>query len=215
LKLVRNVPPADKALAERLRAEGWRKIKEPRRLTQAILMALPLMFIAGVTSLGVIRLFYAPVGILAGASISITISINPATLGYLAALLALTPLHEMIHALAIPDVFRSNRTVLGLRPFGGFVATTQILTRNRFILVSTSPFLVLSIVLPVILGLFSQLNGFWAFLVILNALGSGVDLLNIVLILHQTPLNSRIVNNAFETYYRPEKKGPATATEKS
>lgn len=64
-----------------------------------------------------------------------------------------------------------------------------------------APFMTISIILPLFLGVLGLMNGFIFFLVIFNAMASSVDVLNLVLILFQTPANSVIITNGFETYY--------------
>jgi hypothetical protein len=169
----------------------------------AILFSVPFMFIGGTISGSIIWLFYNPFKeFLSNAAFSIDFSLNFKTLGYITAFLAFTLTHELIHAMFIPNVTKSKNTSMGIRAFGGFVSTTDQISRRRFILISIAPFLLLSIVLPIVLGVLSLFNGFWVFLIILNAVGSCVDFLNVSLILFQTPQHSNIVNNGFETYFK-------------
>jgi hypothetical protein len=211
LKFVKNMPRTDKVLSDQLLSDGWKKIKEPKNLITAILFSIPFMLIAGVVSALVIWYFYNPFEELFGSSFSITLSLDLKTLGYVIAVFALAIIHELIHAAFIPDVIQSKKTCMGLKAYGGFVSTTEIISRGRFILISIAPFLLLSIFLPIVLGVLSLLNGFWVFIIILNAMASCVDLFNMTLILFQTPEHSNIVNNGFETYYKRSLTG-RTAT---
>jgi hypothetical protein len=201
LKFVKNIPLTDKALTDKLVSDGWQKIKEPKNLLTSILVSIPFMLAAGIISGLVICQFYNPFKELSSGLFSISISLDLKTLGYAGVLLAFILAHELIHAAFIPNFIKSKNTSLGIRGFGGFVSTTEIIPRGRFILISIAPYLLLSVVLPIVLGVLSLFNGFWMFLIILNAMGSSVDFLNAALILFQTPRNSYIVNNGFETYY--------------
>jgi len=108
----------------------------------------------------------------------------------------------LIHAVLIPSFKKSKNTYFGIRPWGGFVYTTEKLGKSRFLLITLAPFIILSVILPVILGLLNLLNGIVVFLILLNAFASSVDMLNAFLILVQVPNGSTIVNNGFETYYK-------------
>jgi hypothetical protein len=56
--------------------------------------------------------------------------------------------------------------------------------------------------LTTILGVCNVLDYFIMFLIIVNAMASSVDILNLFLILFQAPQNSYILNNGFETYVK-------------
>jgi hypothetical protein len=203
LKIVKNIPSTDKALSEKLASDGWQKIKEPKNLFTTILVSIPFMLIAGIISGLIIRQYFNPFKEFFNGPFSLSFSLDLKTLGYAGTVLALTLTHELIHAAFIPNVIKSKKTCLGIKGFGGFVSTTEIIPMGRFVIISIAPYLLLSIVLPVVLGYYSLINVFWAFLIILNAMGSSVDFLNAALILFQTPRRSYIVNNGIETYYIP------------
>lgn len=202
MRFVKNIPSTDKGLSEKLASDGWQKIKEPKNLLTAFLFSVPFMFIGGVVSGLVIWPFFNPFEEFSSGPFLISLSLNFKTLGYIGAFLAFILVHEFTHAIFIPNVIKSKNTSMGIRGFGGFVSTTEMMSRRRFVLISIAPFLLLSIVLPIVLGVLSLLNGFWVFLIILNAMGSCVDFLNIALILFQIPKHSYIVSNGFETFYK-------------
>jgi|GEM_PF-5204797 len=79
---------------------------------------------------------------------------------------------------------------------------TEKISKIRFIIISIMPLIILSIVFPIILGVCNALNGFIVFLIIVNAMASSVDILNLFLIVFQAPQNSYILNNGFETYVK-------------
>lgn len=101
------------------------------------------------------------------------------------------------HAIFISNFLKSENTYFGIRLWAGFVYTTEKLGKNRFLLISIAPF----VILPIILGLLDLLIGVIGFLILLNAIASSVDMLNTSLILVQVSNGSMIVNNGVETYY--------------
>ena len=123
-------------------------------------------------------------------------------LGILIALYLYVVIHELLHGIMIPNFYKSNKTVWGLNATGGFVFTTEELSKKRFLLIAILPYLVLTVGVSVILGLAGVLNNLVLFLVILNGVGSCVDFLNIALILFQIPNGSKLINNGFETLYK-------------
>jgi len=198
MKYVKNIPPTDKDLRNSLLKQGWKKIKEPSNLPIAILMSVPFMFLCGAISYIIVLQFtdiFA--NILSTGSFSITIRLDYILFAFLLILS-----HERIHAVFIPNFLRSDDTYFGIRPWGGFVYTTQKLGKARFLLISVAPFVIISVLLPIILGLLNLLNGVIAALILLNAFASSVDILSASLILFQVPNGAMIVNNGFETYYK-------------
>ena len=201
MEFVKKIPPTDRELSDSLVCGGWKKIKEPSNLFFAILCSIPLMAVNGVVTYLVIKPFYDPITeIIKNQSISFEINIF-AMLAVLVIFFLLI-IHEFLHALFIPHFFRSDQTYWGLNLNGGFVATTQKLTKANFIVISIAPFILISFILPIILGLLGLMNGFVLFIVIFNAMASSVDILNLLLILFQVPQKSFIINNGFETYYQ-------------
>ena len=83
-----------------------------------------------------------------------------------------------------------------------FVYTEEKIKKSRFIIISVMPYLILSFISPIVLSSLGVLNGFLCFLCLLNAGGSCVDLLNIILISKQAPNDSYILSNGHNTYYK-------------
>lgn len=202
MKFVKKIPPTDRELSASLVSDGWKKIKEPSSLFSAILCSIPFMVVNGIATYLVIKHFYDPIKTIIGSqSISLEINILDMLAG-LAIFFLLLLVHEFLHALFIPNFIYSDQTYWGLSINGGFVSTTQKLTKTEFIIISIVPFIFISFILPVILGLLGLMNGFIFFLAIFNAMASSVDILSLILILFQIPKKGFIINNGFETYYR-------------
>lgn len=202
MKYSKKISPTDKDLSETLVKDGWKKIKEPKSLVIAICLSLPFMLFNGIACYYVIHFFYKGFDTFFNSfmlknNVSVSIRFDYVFLMYI-----LIYLHEMIHAILIPNFIKSEKTYYGIRPWGGFVFTTEIISKSRFLLICIAPFIVLSVMLPVILGLFNLLNGVLAFIIMINAFASSVDIFNALLILFQVPNRNLIVNNGFETYYK-------------
>ncbi len=203
MRFVKQFPQTDRELAALLMAEGWKKIKEPSNFIHSLLLSIPFMAVNCMIAYLFIGPFYNPfiqvIQLIESSSISLTINIY--TLEYLIGIYAMIVIHELIHAVCIPRFLRSNETYWGLKIYGGFVGTAQKLTKGNYILISIAPFVILSVIGPVIIGILGIRSEFLFFLFFLNAIASSIDILNMVLILFQTPRKSIILNNGFETYY--------------
>ncbi len=202
MKYVNKIPPADKELQASLIKEYWRKIKEPSNLFTAIILSIPFMILAVIVSFFIIILFNPTIAdtlqeFINTGSFSLIIRLDYILFAYLFIIS-----HELFHAALIPGFLKSEKVFFGIRPWGGFVFTTETLGKARFLLITIAPFLILSVILPVFLGLFGLLTGVMIFLILLNAAASSVDLLSAFLITVQVPNGSKIVNNGFETYYK-------------
>lgn len=201
MKFVKKIPPADRELSLLLMSQGWKKLKEPSNFYLAILSSVPLMALNGIITYFVIKPFYDPLKeIIKSDSISFEINIL-VLLAYLVIIFLLLVFHELLHAMFIPHFIKSNKIYWGLSINGGFVSTTQKLSRANFMVISIAPYMLMSIIMPLIIGMLGIMNGFIFFLAIFNAMASSVDVLNLILISLQTRPKSFIINNGFETYY--------------
>ena len=204
MKYVKKMPQTDKQLSSELISDGWSKLKEPSSLSMATLMSLPFMIINTVIYMVLIYFLYPPLReVLTSSEVDIIFSIDIIALVLLlSASLVLMIIHEFIHALFIPNVLKSDKTFWGINGLYGFVFSTEKFKKGRFIIISIMPFILLSIILPIILSYMGLLNVYTIALCLINAAGSCVDMLNIFLIARQVPNNSLIINNGFETYFK-------------
>jgi len=201
----KKIPPTDISLSETLLESGWSKLKEPKNLFTAVLLSVPFMIL----NVAIVAFIVPPIralftditGHFSSGGISFNINLVLIIAGLLAVFILLV-VHEMLHAVLIPNFIKSKKTFWGITPFGGFVSTTEEISKMRFILISTFPFIILSIVLPLFLYLIGIYNGFITFLVLLNAAASSVDILNVLLVIFQVPGKSNIISNGFETFHK-------------
>ena len=171
----------------------WRALREPRRPGLALLLSLPLGLVAA-AGLLTLAAHLTP-----GRQVSF--QINLATV---AALAVLVPLHELLHALALPDPLRSPRIVVGCWPRLGlvYVHFTGELSRNRALWVSLCPLLGLSAASLGLARLHPPAAGFYLGLGVVNALFSSADLLAVLLVGWQVPRSARVRNFGWFTYWR-------------
>jgi hypothetical protein len=184
-----------------LTAGAWVKLKEPENYLTAILASVPFMALNTTITLLIASMF-VPVSFeyfgIAGNSISYHINLLtlvPVIVGILVA-------HELIHLLCIPGFIRSGTTYIGITCGGGFVYTEEQLTRTRYLLISFAPFIAISLILPVILGMLNLLSPVIIGVLIVNSMGSSVDILMALNVLIQVPSRADLVANGTETYWK-------------
>jgi hypothetical protein len=169
----------------------------------AILASIPFMALNFTITLLIVGMF-VPVTLqyfgIAGTSFSFQIDLLPLVAGVVGILVA----HELVHLLCIPDFIRSDTTGVGIMYGGGFAYTEEPLTRTRFIIISFAPFIAISVILPLILGMLHLLSPLITGLLLVNSLGSSVDILMAVLVLMQVPPRAHLVANGRETYWKPD-----------
>lgn len=110
--------------------------------------------------------------------------------------------HELIHLVSVPGFLSSDKTFLGFSFFGGFAYSEEIMSKSRFGLIFIAPYVVISIILPVILGALNLLSPLTKFIILSNAMGSGVDILGLILILSQVPSGASVTCNGIKTYWK-------------
>jgi hypothetical protein len=197
MKYAKHIPKTDLKLRDGLLNNGWKQIKEPSNLFFAFLFSIPFMLINGLVSNSVFSLFgHSILQVLPLESFSIQIRLDYLIFTYLIIIF-----HEIIHLILIPNFLKSENTFFGIKPWGGFVFTQEKIERNRYILISIAPFVIISICMPFIFGILNLLSGITIFLALINALASSIDALTAFLIYLKVPSDGLVVSNGFETYY--------------
>lgn len=203
IKLVIGIPKANKAKHADLLKDNWTPLREPKNILLSLLLSAPIMVVCALFTLSIISIFVplsaAYFGINTG---QIFITVN---LPFIAAIVTVFIAHELIHLLLIPGFVKSDKTYMGLTYLGLFVYTEEILSKKRHIAISALPFLSISIVLPVLLGITGLLNPVIIIIILLNALGSSVDILGLILIMYQVPSDAQLTSNAMLTYWKKGK----------
>lgn len=200
MKIARKLPKSNPNLHLNLITENWIPMKEPKNLISAILLSIPLMIIAASISIFIIYIF---------SSISLS-EFGITTNGYaftiylsdILWLVLMLVMHELIHLIFIPNFIKSEKTYVGLTLVGGFVFTEEEISKSRYIIITIAPFVIISLILPLVLSVFGLLTTTLKFLIILNSLGSSVDLLNLILVIKQVPKNAILKSNGPYTYWR-------------
>ena len=114
MRFVKKPPKTDKALSHQLQAAGWKKIREPASFGAAIACSIPFaLLLGGLCLLLVYGLNPNLFDFLHDGSFSITIPLNLKTVLYVLSVFVLMLLHELFHAVFIPNFAKSQRTSLG------------------------------------------------------------------------------------------------------
>jgi hypothetical protein len=123
---------------------------------------------------------------------------------YLLALLAMVPVHELIHALAYGQGIRSPHLIVGFWPSRGlcYAIYDSPMPRNRVLGVLAAPFLTLSI-LPLLFLPWLQ-GAPWGLVLtysLLHAAMCGGDLIVLLGLVSQVPRMAFVHNNGWRTYW--------------
>ena len=103
LRYARSIPKLDLQLKERLTKEGWTKLKEPGSLPLAVLISIPFMLVNGLIFLLLIYLLKPAIFNFGEIQPSIIITINLQSILYLLGAVLFFALHELFHALFVPN----------------------------------------------------------------------------------------------------------------
>lgn len=166
-----------------------------------MLASIPFMALNATITL-LIAAMFVPVSFkyfgIVGTTFSFRIELIPLLFGVLGILVA----HELIHLLCIPDFIHSDTTSMGITYVGGFVYTEEQLTRTRYLIISFAPFITISLILPFLLGMLNFLSPLILGVLLLNSLGSSVDMLIALHVLIQVPSGAYLVANGKDTYWK-------------
>lgn len=184
-------PPVDPSFDPQL---PWQPLREPKRIASVIALSLPLGMLAALGYL-VVALALEPAHT----------TVLALDLQILFAFVFLIPLHELLHALAVPGPLRSQRLVVGIwsRAFLAYVHYTGVLRRERWLIVALCPLVTLSVLCLALAQALPAWKTFWLTVGALNALASGGDLLGALLVLTHVPRQAWVRNHGWYTYWRP------------
>lgn len=197
MKIQKHLPRFSEHLHLELIENGWVPLRESGSLAVSFLLSIPFMIINTLITIGAVSIIstitFEEFGFTPD---SFTITIN---LGVILAIIMIIVLHELIHLLFIPNFMRSDKTYVGLIWLGGFVVTEEEITQSRYIIITIAPFVIISMIAPLILGAFGLLTTFVKPFLLLNALASSVDMLNLLTVIKQVPGNSVLRQNGTRT----------------
>jgi hypothetical protein len=176
--------------------QGWTSLREPGPGKMQLIAV-----VVGVSVGLLLQLLFW----LAGADVSPLQNTRNAPIG-LCIMLGSIPAHELLHLLCFPSFGLSKRSIIGFWPrmFGAYVYYDGALSRNRTILISACPFMLLSIMpllssfvttnIPVLVVAVSYLNG----------LICGADLVGIFLLVKQVPSGALVRSKGYHSYWQKE-----------
>ena len=203
MKIQNKLPSYNENRHAQLLTKQWNPMKEPANLTSAILLSIPFMMISALLSIGIIKIIsgisFSEFG-LSASSFSLTINLEG-----IVGLFFFVIFHELLHLVFIPNFLHSDKTYIGLTFWGGFVVSEEEISKARYIIITIAPFIIISVLVPIILGAFGLLTPLLKFLIVLNAVGSSVDLLNLLLVLKQVPKQATLISNGPKTYWKLKK----------
>ncbi len=203
MKYIKSIPQENEEVTKELTQNQWKLLKEPSSLGVTIAVSMPISIILMFITIFYFRLLFPEsMNFLNTDRFRITFSINLKCIFYVAGILLYTFLHEMIHALTIPNVIRSNKTFWGINGCFGFVYSEEKIKKGRFILVSIMPLLVLTFVVALVCRVFHFYHWYLLLLCVINAGGACVDIFNVILIAKQVPAKGMIVNNGMRTLFK-------------
>ena len=185
---------------------GWTKLKEPS-FNMLMLLSIPTALLIAV---GILFAWVALARV-HGIEELIQIVFTPGTLlSSIAAFVGLIVGHEMVHLVALPKCGLTSATVVGFWPqkVTPYVSHEGELSRNRYVLIGLMPLLLLSVV-PLLIGLLFASMPLWlVVLSIINGFISAGDIINVILLVSQTPRSAIVRSKGLETWWRPLPKNP-------
>ena len=205
MKYIKRLPKENKEYSQKLLDEGWKKLKEPK-LWVAMLIGLPIGILSALLNIKYFFMFFPNFKEIInysdrGFAIEIRLDILKSVLYFVITIMFFV-LHEFIHILFMPDFIKSKKTFWGMKALYFFAYTEENFSKRRAIIIFAAPLVILSFVLPFILNMVGLMSGFIAFLCVLNAGSSCMDVFYVILIFFKIPDNSMITNSGIETFYK-------------
>ena len=192
-------------------AEGLTRIHSPSTRLGYLLAGLVGLALPAVLFVGLVAISFYSLARGGGAQAAPPAVDPPTPWGaVILALLLFIPLHELVHALVHPGLGLSPRTVVVLWPaklrFG--VYYEGCMSRRRWLVMRLAPLACLSVIPVLLLTVFKVVPASFAVeiflqvLVLVNAVGSGGDLVAAVWVLAQVPAGGQICFRGGKAYWR-------------
>jgi hypothetical protein len=177
-------------------AEGWRSIREPG--------PIEIQFFAIFVAIGLLFLWGAFLVIFQKEAFYIQTSRVEITISTLVLILLLIPVHELLHAIVHPGWGLSSNTVLGLWLSRGlfYAQYESEMSRNRFLCVFVTPFIILGVLPTVLIAMVPELMHSLLWLSLFGNLLACGDLLGAGLIFFQIPHSAKVRNKGWKTYWK-------------
>lgn len=205
MRYISKIPETDINLNKEMISSGWKMLKEPRNLVMATLISLPIAIINIFLCIFFMEWINKDLltiinSIVYEGKLAFTIKFM-----YIVYIYMYILLHEVIHLVFIPNFTKSKSTFISVKLWGGFVYTEEVIKKNRYLIITIIPFIMLSFVVPFLMNIVGINPIIILTLAIVNAAGASVDVLSFVLLLFQVPKNSSIKNNGIKTFYKCSK----------
>ena len=174
--------------------QGWIPLREPGSI-KIQLYAIPITVLVALTvQLG----FWV-----AGVDVSPLSKLKNIPIA-LVLFLGIIPIHELLHLLCFPKFGFNKKSTIGFWPsrFAAYVSYNGSLPRNRYILISVCPFIVISVIPLLISVLEPDLPILIVAVSYLHSLLCGADLIGVLLFVRQIPSNAIVTNNGYHTFWR-------------
>lgn len=182
--------------------EGWTKVREPG-IAVAWLLAIPAMAALAVGT----AFAFAAVSRPAGGTPDRPVYTTPLVplLAMVGVVLGTAVAHEAAHLVAHPRFGLSPASVVGSWPKAGvlYVLYDGVLSRTRYLWVVALPLVVLTFGPLAVCSVVGEVPVWLAGVAVVNALGSGFDVLAILLVLRQVPAGALVRGHGFDFYWRP------------
>lgn len=207
MKYIRRIPEENEGVTDELIQNEWNRLKEPSSFLNMIIIAMPISILLMFITFFYFGLLFPDrihslIHSLNENGISIAFTINWKLIVPVGGILLYTFLHEMLHAVTIPNALHSDKTFWGMNGCFGFVYSEEKIKKGRYLLVSVMPLIILSFVVPLVFRIFHFYHWYLLLLCIMNAGGACVDMLNIILIATQVPAKGTIVCNGKRTLFK-------------
>jgi Putative zincin peptidase len=196
--------------------EGWTPLREPSAgvfvllasgVGVAVGVLVAMLWAATVESGIILQVKFS------GRGVSTAIPIAIAIAKVLGAIALLIVVHELLHAAVYPGGWLSRRTIIGMWLSKGmfYAHYDGPLRRNRILLVSLTPFLVLTVGLWLAELVLRTGWGTLPALSVLNAIFAGGDILATGMVVWQLPSRAEVRNQGWNTWWRlPPRDGDSS-----
>jgi hypothetical protein len=179
--------------------DGWTPLKEPKSVWITQLLALPVAFVL-VLAVAILWWLTNPVT-------SLTLTITTGSLHWLLIGMSVVIVaHESLHLIVHPGLGTSKASIAGFWPSKliFYAHYEGAVSRNRFLAILSTPFIVLSII-PIIVSSVFRIWPPWLIAVsLVNAFSACVDILGIFIVLCQVPSKGLIRNKGWRSFWRVE-----------
>jgi len=188
MKVKLGLPSKNRNKEDELLHVGWKKTLILEDMTMLIIQSVPLMAVGALVPYAILNSF---------GSYAVNVTNTHLVLAVVLGLI----LHEFFHVLLMPQGLKARNLTFGIYSGGTYSYFDGVMTKERYLWMTSLPFIILSMILPLFAAMTHQFSAILFVLTLFNGVTSALDFHTFFKVLFKVPRKASITTNGMEIFY--------------